>query len=398
MKILQVCHKPPFPAVEGGAIAMYNLAKGLKQNHHHVDVIAMNTHKQFCDPNSLKFPLDFCENYTLIDVDIKLKIVPAFLNLFSKKSYNINRFQNPSFEEALFDLVKNEHYDSIILESLFSSFYIDQLNNLFNGKIILRSHNVEFQIWENLAKGTSNPIKKWYLKLLAKRLKKYEIETTNKVDLVACISHDDIEDFKKHQCTSNFYHLKFGIDFEKLQYDFNIDNEELKIYHVGSMNWKPHQEAFQWFFDSVWPGIRELNNCKVYLAGAFMPKWIENKAANNLEVKAGYFDGAQYMKDKHILIVPSFSGSGIRIKIIEAMACGKVVLTNWNGTVGIDAENGQNILVSDAPNYWIQKIEELSNQAEELIKISIEAHKYAKSEHDYIKIAQEFVEKLKEMR
>ena len=92
MKILQICHKPPYPPIDGGSIAMYNLYRGLRSIGHTVHVIAINTYKQYCDIN--KVPKEFVDasEYTLVDVDIRVKPLSAFFNLFASDSYNISRF------------------------------------------------------------------------------------------------------------------------------------------------------------------------------------------------------------------------------------------------------------------------------------------------------------------
>jgi polysaccharide biosynthesis protein PslH len=175
MKILQLCHKPPYPAIDGGSIASLNLTKGLIKNESSVQILAINTYKQYCDLS--KVPKDFLKQtqYKLIYLDIKVRVLSAFFNLFSSKSYNISRFDSQLFRNELKIVLSSSKFDIIILESLYTSPYLNTLRALHKGLIVLRSHNVEYKIWENLSKNTKNPFKKWYLTLLSKRLKKYEL-------------------------------------------------------------------------------------------------------------------------------------------------------------------------------------------------------------------------------
>ena len=320
MNILQICHKPPCPPIDGASIAMYNLFRGLTDNGHQVQVLAMNTYKQHCDIT--KVPDEFIKisKYTLVEIDIRVRALSAFFNLFTNQSYNIVRFNSTKFRHTLSQLLLDNSYDVIILESLYSTCYIDILKQKTKALIVLRAHNAEFVIWENLRNHERNRLKKWYLNLLCARLKAYELRTLAEVNLVACISNEDISAFKKESCATPMAYLPFGINFndeEFKNYSYPEADEQV-LFHIGSMDWIPHQEAFKWFFEKVWQKVCSRRpNIKLYLAGSNMPDWITNGNFRNLIVSNGYVEGKSFMSKKAIMIVPSFSGSGIRIKIAE---------------------------------------------------------------------------------
>lgn len=397
MKILVLCHKPPFPAVDGGSIAMSNLIRGLTKNKVELDILAMNTFKQYCTKDKQRIFQKEVRSYQLVDVDIRIKAFDAMLNLFSSKSYNISRFQSSEYKKKLIQLLEDSEYDVVLFESLFSTPYVDVVRDFHPRLIVHRSHNIEFNIWQNLAKNEHNLIRKWYLRLLAKRLKKYEIDTVNKFDLVATISQTDLIEYKSNGITSQLYHLPFGIDLASLSmHERRLNNPKVKIYHVGSMNWKPHQEAFRWFFNEVWIGLGDLKaKSELHLAGTEMPKWIQDKSSENVFVSKGYVDGYKFSKDKEILVVPSFSGSGIRIKIIEAMATGKTIVTTANGAMGIECSHRENIYISDKPEEWISYINELVLSSEKREVIGKNARQYCFKYHDHNKLAERLINKLR---
>ena len=395
MKFLVLCHKPPFPAVDGGSIAMYNLLKGLKKSNAEVDVLAMSTFKQPCNTEEQEKFEQEIDVYSLVDVDIRIKPFDALINLFTTQSYNISRFISPQYSSQLESILKLKKYDVVLFESLFSTPYVELVRSLHNGLLVHRSHNVEFNIWQNLAENEQNPLKKWYLKLLSKRLKKYELEVVNEFDLVATISQSDIIEYRNNGIGTLLYHLPFGIDLSAISFQKSKPSRKVKIYHVGSMNWIPHQKAFRWFFDHVWSEIDSLKDeIELHLAGTDMPKWIEEKSTENLIVKSGYVNGFEYAKDKEILIVPSFSGSGIRIKIIEAMASGKTIITTKNGAMGINCLHGENILISDRPEDWIEYIAELVHSPQKRETLSMNARQFCFDFHDHVMQAQQFINKL----
>ena len=394
MRILQLCSKPPYPPTEGASIAMHNLCMGLIANGHQVDVLAINTFKQHCDIDTV--PRGFVEqtNYTLFDVDIRIKALDAFLNLFSDKSYNITRFYDFNFELQLENILQKKTFDFILLETLFVTPYLNTLRKFHKGKVILRSHNVEFEIWNNMAGNEKNRIKKWYLGLLGSRLKKYELEILNQVDGIAAISQTDAEQFKKYDCNTSMSYIPLGINFSDSEFaKYSPPTAEtICLFHVGSMDWLPHQEAFKWFLTEVLPKIQ--NRCpdlQLHLAGNNMPDWINEDASRNLTVTSGYVDGKKFMNDKSIMVVPSLSGSGIRVKIIEGLAKGKVVVTTNNGALGINCTNNENMFISDNADEWADFISSCVSDLEKVKMISKHARKFSEQEYGYRESANKLV-------
>lgn len=386
MNVLQICHKPPYPPIDGGSIASYNLYRGLKFRDHKVHILAMNTYKQYCDINKVPEDLINASNYTLVDVDTRIRILPAFLNLFTRKSYNISRFFSLNFKETLSDLLLKNNYELIILESLFATPYIDTIRNITKAPIVLRSHNVEYKIWENLFRNEENRLKKRYLNLLYTRLRKYEFGTLKKPDLIASISKVDIEVFKLLGCNTPMTYIPFGINFEDDEFKkyFPPEKDELVLFHIGSMDWLPHQEAIKWFLENVWKEIIKVKpSIKLYLAGSKMPAWISNGNYPNVIVSDKYIEGKIFMQKKTIMVVPSFSGSGIRIKIAEGMAKGKVIITTANGAMGIPCTHGENIFISESKDEWVSMIIRCIDDLELTRGISASARRFAKQEFDY---------------
>ena len=397
MNILQICHKPCYPPIDGGSIATYNLYKGLVDNGQHVHVLAMNTYKQYCDIS--KVPADFLKNarYRLVDVDIRLKVLPAFFNLFSKRSYNMERFNAKQFSAVLKEILENNRYDVILLETLYTMPYIDLLREKSDARIVLRTHNVEHKIWENLGRNEKNPLKKWYLSLLTGRLKHFEMQSLKQVDLIASISEEDTSIFKQEGCTTPMMYLPFGIDM--LQDEFKSyeepDVSQIVLFHLGSMDWLPHQEAMRWFLEAVWPKVSTKHpQLHLYLAGSHMPNWISHGRYPNVMVTKGYVEANSFMRNKAIMIVPSFSGSGIRIKIAEGMAKGKVILTTKNGAMGIPAVHGENIFISDDHEEWVCILDRCLTDVEKLQAISRSARSFAINEYDYRLTARKLIDLL----
>jgi glycosyltransferase involved in cell wall biosynthesis len=359
--------------------------------------MAMNTYKQYCHISEV--PEEFVREseYSLVDVDIRVKAIPALFNLFSNESYNIVRFDTRNFREALTRKLQEGDYDVVILESLFVTPYVQLIRDNSRARIVLRSHNVEYNIWLNLARNEGFGLRKWYLNLLSRRLKKYELGAISKVDLIASISNEDNDEYKRVGCKTPMMHLPFGIDMSEHGYQSyqSPEFDELVLFHLGSMDWKPHQEAMRWFLNKVWPEVLMTNpHARLYLAGAKMPEWILHGKFRNVEVIGCHVDSEEFMGNKALMIVPSFSGSGIRVKIAEGMARGKVIITTANGIQGIPARGGEHVFVSDDHHEWVRIISECMSNLDKVRRISESARNFALAEFDYIRSANKLLDNL----
>lgn len=356
MKILQVCSKVPYPPQDGGSIAMDILTHGLINAGNQVDVLAINTAKHFVNIEEVDLSYRNKTNYQLVFIDTAIKPLDAFFNLFSSKSYNISRFYSAEFEQVLIKKLQEEDYDIIHLETLWVTPYIDVIRKHSKAKVVLRSQNVEFMIWERLAEDTRNPIKKKYLKLLAKRLKNYEHEVLNKFDAVVTITDLDSKEYERMGCKTPIYHVPFGIDLNKYRIDTS-NMEKPSVFHIGAMDWRPNADGINWFLKGVWTKVLAKNNTiKLYLAGRKMPDWLLQLQMKNVVIEGEVPDSHQFINSKSIMIVPLNSGGGMRVKIIEGMAFGKTIISTSVGAEGIEYENGVNMLIANTEEEFCKAI------------------------------------------
>ncbi|MGQ0829067.1 MAG: glycosyltransferase [Bacteroidota bacterium] len=356
MKILQLCHKVPFPPKDGGCIAINNLTTGLINEGHQVKVLAINTPKHFTDIQAL--PADYRNktNIEAVFIDTDVKILPAFLNLFTDRSYNIERFYSRLFEQKLIDVLSKERFDIVQLESLYTSMYVQTIRKHSKAKIVLRSHNIEHQIWERTTNSTANFLKKWYLNLLTGRLKKYELNSLTAFDAIASITEGDSAYLKKQGVIYPIDTFPFGIDLQHIT-SKSKPEECISVFHIGAMDWAPNVEGIKWFLKYSWPKLQIKHpDLKLYLAGRNMPAELNTIAIKNVIVEGEVADSHTFMNSKGIMIVPLLSGGGMRVKIIEGMALGKTIVSTSIGAEGIDCTNNTNIVIADDPINFAEAI------------------------------------------
>ncbi|MCX6231356.1 MAG: glycosyltransferase family 4 protein [Bacteroidetes bacterium] len=381
MKILQICNKPPYPPHEGGSIAMHAVTQGLIDKGHSVKVLAINSLKNKINFDAMPDSYVKATGFESVFVDLSIKIIPAFFNLFSSSSYHVKRFISTDLEEKIIEILRAEKFDIIQLETLYLTPYISCIRLYSEAKIILRAHNVEHLIWERIAEETKNPFKKLYLRHLAKTLKKYEVTTLLQCDGIAAITSIDANQFLKLGYNNALIDIPFGINLNDYRYE-NIKNTT-SLFHIGSMNWLPNVHGIQWFLDQVWiPYHKDFNHLKLYLAGRKMPQSFIESAYPDVIIEGEVADAKTFMQSKSVMIVPLFSGSGIRIKIIEAMAMGKIVIATKIAAEGINYSPNENIIIADTAKDFKAAILDINENREKQIFIGANARQLIEREYD----------------
>jgi glycosyltransferase involved in cell wall biosynthesis len=393
MKILQITNKVPYPAIDGGAIACMNLVRGFSLLGHKVTILSMNTTKHHITLSEIPDTIKELANFKLVDVPARISPVSALLNLFfSKKPYNAARFISKTFSAELQKTLNENKFDVIQLEGLYVCPYIPIIRKNSNAKIIYRAHNIEHEIWSRTAVMASG-LEKWYLKNLSKRIKSFEVQTLNEYDLLVPITKRDGDILNKLGNTKPVHISQTGIDSSVL-----IPNSKnLKhptLFHIGSLEWTPNQEGLIWFFDNCWDSVREkYPDLKFYIAGRNAPPWFQKKLnLPNVVFKGEVADAYEFMNSKSIMVVPLFSGSGMRIKIIEGMALGKPIVTTAVGTEGISTTTGVNIVITENAEGFVQAISELIENREYFDIISKNAIEYIHENFDNLSSAGSLIE------
>jgi glycosyltransferase involved in cell wall biosynthesis len=398
MKILQLCLKPPLPARDGGCIAMNNITQGLLDAGHKVKILTIFTQKHDFLPEQI--PQDYLEQTGIegVFIDTRVNAVDAFSSFMTSDSYNISRFFSTDYDIKLTKLLKKEQFDIIHLESLFMTPYVGTIRRYCKTPIVLRSHNLEFVIWEKIARGTKNILKKTYLNYLTKKLRHYELSMLDEVSGIAAISEEDKKRILALGVNKKIKTIPFGIDLEKYPSDESIQ-PELALFHLGAMDWGPNLEGILWFLNSIWPSIHEkYPQLKMYLAGRNMSEEIRDINLPNVEMIGEVDDAISFMCSKAIMVVPLLSAGGIRVKIIEGLALGKAVISTTLGAEGLDCTDRKNIMLADRPDEWIQALDELLSDPQLLYNLRHEGRKHASIHFDNNQITNQLVNFYKELR
>ena len=366
-------------------MAMNSIITGLLEAGHQVKVLAVNSEKYNVKESDIPEEYRQKTRIELIDVDLDVKPMNAFLNLFTRRSYHVERFISEEFKARLVALLEKEQFDVVQLEVLFMAPYVETIRQHSKAMIVLRAHNVEHKIWERIAKETKSPIKRWYINHLAKTLKEYELNALETVDGIAAITRKDAAFFRKYS-SKPVIDIPYGVYPEQFTPKYEIEGKP-KFYHIGSMNWMPNEEGIRWFIDEVLPKtVEKVPDFVYHLAGRSMPEWLTTLKDPHVDVVGEVPDAKEFVTNHDVAIVPLLSGSGIRIKIIESMALGKTVITTRVGAEGILYDEEVNIIIAENKSKMVEAIRSLNENPETAVRIGQAARKLVEETYDNRKI------------
>lgn len=375
MKILQVCNKISYPPKDGGSLASWMLIKGLVSQGDLVHILTINTQKHYVENPQIPSYMRDKVSISPIQTDTGIKLVSLIHNLlFSRLPYNIERFWCEKFNNELISILNKHQFDMVLLEGLPLALYIGTIRQHFMGKLVMRAHNVEYRIWKGLAENTSNPVKRYYYNLLASRIKRFESSCLQEYDALIPITDADSNYFKKMDYKGPLFTFPFGLDLKEYLPEINPGKIENLLF-LGALDWSPNIHGLRWFVRKVWPELKNsFPELVLHIAGRNPSRQVQEMlSAPGVQFHGEVKDSREYLRLGQILIVPLFSGSGIRVKILEGMAAGKVILSTSFAVSGIPAENKKHLFVEDTVPGFIHQIGTLINKpslAETIIKNS----------------------------
>ncbi len=386
MKILILTHRVPFPQNGGYPIVVCNTIKGLVDLGHEVSLVSLNAKKHLHESEEKDELLEKI-NYRVYDIDASISLFDGLRDIFSKSTYNIERYYDEEFEKLLIRTVKNVNYDIIQFEGLFVAPYVDSVRKACLSKLVYRTHNIEHQIWEMLAEQKSDPFKKFYLRLMAKRIKKYEIQQINKFNAITVFTGQDRNTILYYGTTVPVEIVPVGIDLSHYHPDFS-KTEFPSLFFLGSLDWMPNREGIEWFLQTF---HNELVNdelrVRFYVAGNDIPEEFDDyEEMGKIYIQGEVDDGLEFVNSKSIMIVPLLSGGGMRVKIVEGMAMQKCIISTSLGAEGINYKNGVNILIANNRDEFFKAIRRCIADEDYCKAVGVNARKLIEEQHDQKKM------------
>jgi len=389
LKILILTHRVPFPQNGGYAIVVSNTIKGLVNLGHEVSLVALNAKKNNHENHLPDDDLVPKIKYRAYDIDTTVTLFGVAINLFSKTSFNIDRYYDPGFERLLISEVRNTAYDIIQFEGLLVSLYLPAVRKYSRAKLVYRAHNIENQIWERLSQQKVDPFKKSYLRMHSRRIKNYELEQLTKFDAIAVFTQQDKTTIQGYGIKAPVEIIPVGLRLEKYVPDYS-KTEFPSLFFLGSLDWLPNREGIEWFLDNFFKDLTDGDlPVRLYVAGNDIPdRFDDYEALGKIFIQGEVDDALEFVNSKAIMIVPLLSAGGMRVKIVEGMAMQKCIISTSLGAEGINFKNGSNILIANNREEFFDAMQRCITDEEYCKHVGRNARRLIEKEHD-IKVVTE---------
>lgn len=354
MKILYLIPYNPVNPAFGGALRIYHILNHLC-SHHDVTVAGFST------PEKEKllveqFPVLAGKTHFVQQPYSTSNRLCLFKSLFTSHSHWHHITRSEQLQKIIDKILEDDTFD--IIQSEFPVMAMFHFNS--NAIQIIDSHNVEYDNFKRMTK-VKNPFKKLFYHIESHKFYKEETKACSEQDALLVTSERDIAIFEQSVPGVPKYLIPNGVDATYFQ-PFKTFPIPHSMVFVGMMKYVPNYDGINFFLDEIFPKIvKEFPNSTVTIVGKNPPKSIARRAGKNIFITGFVEDTRPYIQNASVYIVPLRMGGGTRLKIIEALAMKKPIVTTSIGCEGIDVAHGQTALIADEPQDFADAVMQLFN-------------------------------------
>jgi len=392
MKILVVAPRVPWPPLDGGRIAINSIALGLRDAGAEVELVALNPLKHQSEAREIPDRRGALE-LTAIAHDTSMSPLRVALGLLSRRrSVVASRFRSRALARFVRERVARGDVDVVQIEGPMISRCIAAVRaGNRRVTVAMRSQNVEHEIWNHLADGASSPASSFAMRRVATQLREHEREANAASDALVAISEADLDTFRALGFSKPATVIPVGIDTGACA---AAPAGVRGIFFIGSLDYRPNAEAVAWLADEVMPRLRRLApSLSVVVAGSNPPAELAASAEGaGIRMVGEVPDARAFMSSSGVMAVPLLSGSGVRVKIAEAMALGVPVVATSTGAAGLDLENGRELVIADGADAFAEALVRVEADLELRARLAAASRAFVARELDREDLGRRLVE------
>lgn len=361
MNILVV--SPSFPRTTWGAgIRNYYFLKALARDHRVsllvlVDVAEIEIAEVRSLENSFVHKIHF-----VFRPSSRLKRIQQVLSILRGKAYSVQTHTHRDVQATLDELFYRDHYDLVFFQSVLIAGYRlpDDI------KVVIDQHNIEHELLYRTYQHATGLLRRWYSRRESRLVKSFEIEHCRKAHLVLVTSEREMVSLKNLVPGCILRVVPNGVNTETFESEHTQQKEKKNIIFMGLMYYYPNVDAVKYFAEKCWPLIRsQVPDVTWSIVGSKPPAGIKQLAALPGVTVTGFVpDVRPYYDDAIVAIAPIQVGSGTRLKILEAMAMRKAVVSTSIGSEGLAVVSGEHLIIEDQPEAFAQAVVQLINDPE----------------------------------
>jgi sugar transferase (PEP-CTERM/EpsH1 system associated) len=394
MRILWVKSGGLVPLDHGGKIRSFHLASVLSQSN---DVSLFTFYQP--TPNDahaalIKIFSDvICVPLTVPAQNSFSEYLAYGKNLFSTRPYSLTKYCQPHVAEKLRKHLQEKNYEVIICDFLLTAGVIPWD---MPGKRVLFTHNVEAQIWKRHFQVARNPVWKAACYREFKTMARIERLYLQRAEHVLAVSEADRELFSSFLAPSKISVVPTGVDVDYFQPVPDLEERNTLVF-TGSMDWLPNEDGIIYFVEKVLPIVRQqIPEAALWVVGRRPSDRLKKLAESDSRIKVtGTVDDIRpYMAKASVYVVPLLVGGGTRLKIFEAMAMGRSIVSTTIGAEGLPVESGRDIILADDADAFARQIVTLLNNPQRTQELGRAARLLVERNYSWNSVGQSLMETL----
>ena len=355
MRILWVKADPLLPVNVGGRIRSYNILRQLAAHH---EVTLFSYYGGVPDPGyetelRQHFPGAVCLYTGKGNASGMRRGLDYLRRLPLAAPYAVSRFSCPAVRAKLEQWYKQRAFDVTVCDFLDAAVNFPRQLTI---PTVLFQHNVESEIWRRHAQTQSNPAKQLLYRVEFGKMLGYEQKIVREFQHVIAVSEHDRQLMSAWTEPTRITVVPTGVDLRQFRPDGPSPVDPLVTF-VGAMDWEPNIDAVEYFCREMWPAIQaKVPRAKFRIVGRNPDNRVRKYASNTIEVTGSVPSVVEYLRQAAVVIVPLRIGGGTRLKIYEAMAAGKAVVSTSIGAEGLDVHHGRDIMLADKPGEFADAV------------------------------------------
>lgn len=350
MHILWIKTELLHPVDKGGKIRTYNMLKELKR-HHRITYLTLDD--GVANAAEREAASEYSHELVCVKYQPREKFTAGFYsellaNLFSPLPYAIRKYQSLQLQQEISERVKAGEVDLVVCDFLAPAANVPQD---LSCPTLLFQHNVEAMIWKRHYEVQTNLLKKSYLFAQWLKMRAFERSTCRRFDAVVAVSNEDREQMHNQYGLQSVFEVPTGVDTNFFRPSGKEKTDAHSIVFTGSMDWLPNEDAITYFTEDILPIVKkEVPDVTLTVVGRNpYPSLLDLANRDCSLVVTGRVDDVRpYMARASAYIVPLRIGGGTRLKIFEAMAMEKAIVSTTIGAEGLPVADGQELLLADS--------------------------------------------------
>lgn len=393
MRVLWVKASKLFPVDTGGKIRSFNILRRLAKAHK-LTLISYYGGRRDPDYESAlprQFPQSHIVCTGIADAEGFRGVLDYAYRLPRLAPYSISKFTHPAVQKLVAGQLSSGRFDVAICDFLHPTL---NFPNRLPIPCVLFQHNVESALWQRMATTESNPLRKLSYTLEAARMSRYERRTLARFHHIIAVSENDRQQMLEMDPTCEITVVPTGVDTQQYQVVPPSSATPPRIVFTGSMDWEPNIDAVEYFCGQIWPRVlAEFPEAIFQIVGRHPFAKVQRLASKSVEVTGTVPSVMDYLRDATVVVVPLRIGGGTRLKIYEAMAMGKALVSTSIGAEGLTFQNGRDLLLADDASSFAEALLLLLRDAQARRRFELAAAQLA-AQFDWSVVAGQFADVL----